>query len=204
MMFEIKTEQKLRALIGIANPMASKKIYSFLNERMLDFIEKSPLLMLSTVDQLGFPTVSPKGDKAGFVKIDKQGRLLIPELRGNKLAFSLTNILQHPQVALFFMVPGSLETLRIHGECRLLSGELLCKKFASDSHNALLVLEITVKDAYFHCAKALLRSQLWQSATWPDPIKISFGKEIAENSGADEAFIKQVDEAVAGRYVTDL
>ncbi|WP_022939765.1 MSMEG_1061 family FMN-dependent PPOX-type flavoprotein [Psychromonas hadalis] len=203
-MFEIKTEQELREIIGSANPMASKKIYPFLNERMVNFIEKSPLLMLSTVDQFGFPTISPKGDKAGFVQIDKQGRLLIPELRGNKLAFSLTNILQHPQVALFFMVPGSLETLRIHGECRLLTGELLCKKLASHSHNALLVLEVTVKNAYFHCAKALLRSQLWQSATWPEPIKISFGKEIAENSGADDAFIEQVDKAVAGRYVTDL
>lgn len=195
-MTEITTEDKLRTIIGVANPMASKKIYSFLNERMLGFIEKSPLMMLSTVDEFGFPTISPKGDKAGFVQIDKQGRLLIPELPGNKLAFSLTNILQHPQVALFFMVPGSLETLRVHGECRLLSDALLCKKLTSNSHNALLVLEITVKNAYFHCAKAFLRSQFWQSATWPDPIKISFRKEIAENSGADEA--------VTGRNVTDL
>jgi len=203
-MIEINSEQELRNIIGTANPMASKKIYDFLNPRMLDFIEKSPLVMLSTVDQFGFPTISPKGDKAGFVKVDQQGRLLIPELRGNKLAFSLTNILQHPQVSLFFIVPGSLETLRIHGECRLLSGELLCKKLASDSHNALLVLEVSVKNAYFHCAKALLRSQLWQSSTWPDPIKISFGKEIAENSGSDDQFIKQVDDAVAARYITEL
>jgi len=203
-MVEIKTEDKLREIIGSANPVASKKIYPFLNERMVGFIQKSPLVMLSTVDEFGFPTVSPKGDKPGFVKIDKQGRLLLPELRGNKLAFSLKNILQHPQVALFFVVPGSLETLRVHGECRLVMSELLCKKLASDSHNALLVLEITVKNAYFHCAKALLRSQLWESATWPDPIKISFGKEIAENSGADEQFIKQVDDAVAQRYVTEL
>lgn len=203
-MIEINSEAQLREIIGSPNPMASKKIYHFLNPRMLDFIEKSPLLMLSTVDEFGFPTISPKGDKPGFVKIDKQGRLLIPELRGNKLAFSLNNILQHPQVALFLLVPGSMETLRIHGECKLVTGELICKKLASDSHNALLVLEVTVKNAYFHCAKALLRSQLWQSNTWPDPIKISFGKEIAENSGADEQFIKQVDEAVAGRYVSDL
>lgn len=203
-MIEINSQQKLREIIGSANPIASKKIYTFLNQRMLDFIGKSPLMILSTVDQVGFPTISPKGDKAGFVKIDKQGRLLIPELRGNKLAFSLTNILQQPQVALFFMVPGSLETLRIHGKCRLLSGELICKKLASDSHNALLVLEVSVKNAYFHCAKALLRSQLWESSTWPDPIKISFGKEIAENSGSDDLFIKQVDDAVAARYLTEL
>ena len=203
-MIEINNEAQLREIIGTPNPIASKKIYKHLNTRMLEFIEKSPLLMLSTVDEFGFPTISPKGDKAGFVKVDKQGRLLIPELRGNKLAFSLTNILQKPQVALFLLVPGSMETLRIHGECKLVTGELICKKLASDSHNALLVLEVSVKNAYFHCAKALLRSQLWQSKTWPDPIKISFGKEIAENSGADEQFIKQVDEAVAGRYITEL
>jgi uncharacterized protein len=203
-MINITTEEQLREVIGTPNPIANKKIYPFLNPRMLDFIEKSPLLMLSTVDQFGFPTISPKGDKAGFIKINKQGKLLIPELRGNKLAFSLNNILQRPQVALFLLVPGSLETLRIHGECKLVKGELICKKLASESHNALLVLEVTVKTAYFHCAKALLRSQLWESNTWPDPIKISFGKEIAENSGADQQFIKQVDEAVAGRYITDL
>ncbi|GLS90015.1 phosphohydrolase [Psychromonas marina] len=203
-MNEITTEAQLRKVIGVANPMTSKKIYNFLNARMLAFIEKSPLLMLSTVDQHGFPTISPKGDKPGFVKVDQKGRLLIPELRGNKLAFSLTNILQNQQVALYFMVPGSMETLRVHGECRLLSGELLCKKLASNSHNALLALEITVQDAYFHCAKALLRSQLWESATWPEPIKVSFGKEIAENSGADEQFIKQVDDAVASRYEKEL
>jgi PPOX class probable FMN-dependent enzyme len=203
-MFEVKTERQLREIIGFPNPMASKKIYPFLNQRMLEFIGKSPLMMLSTIDQQGFPIISPKGDKPGFVQIDKKGRLLIPELRGNKLAFSLTNILKNPTVSLFFMVPGSLETLRIHGKCRLISDELLCKKLASNSHSALLVLEVSVENAYFHCAKALLRSQLWESKTWPDPIKISFGKEIAENSGADDQFIKQVDDAVASRYDNEL
>jgi len=203
-MHEITNEVQLRAIIGAPNPMTEKKIYSFLNQRMTDFIAKSPLMMISTVGQDGFPTISPKGDKPGFVQINKQGRLLIPELRGNKLAFSLTNILEHPQVSLFFLVPGSLETLRVQGECRLLTSEMLCKKLASYSHNALLILEVTVTNAFFHCAKSLLRSQLWESATWPDPIKISFGKEIAENSGADKQFIKQVDKRVACRYITEL
>jgi PPOX class probable FMN-dependent enzyme len=203
-MIEVENEDQLLDIIGSPNPMASKKIYSFLNPRMIDFIKKSPILMLSTVDELGFPTISPKGDKAGFVKVDNQGKILIPELRGNKLAFSLNNILQRPQVALYFLVPGSMETLRIHGECRLVTGEMICKKLASESHNALLVLEVTVINAYFHCAKALLRSQLWESNTWPDPIKISFGKEIAENSGADEQFIVQVDGVVSSHDKSDL
>ena len=159
-MIEINNEGQLRDIIGTPNPIASKKIYNFLNPRMLDFIGKSPLLMLSTVDELGFPTISPKGDKPGFVKIDKQGRLLIAELRGNKLAFSLTNILQRPQVALFLLVPGSMETLRIHGECKLVTGELICKKLASDSHNALLVLEVTVKNAYFALCKSATKKPI--------------------------------------------
>ena len=87
-MIEVENEDQLLDIIGSPNPMASKKIYSFLNPRMINFIKKSPILMLSTVDELGFPTISPKGDKAGFVKVDNQGKILIPELRGNKLAFS--------------------------------------------------------------------------------------------------------------------
>ncbi|WP_413699368.1 pyridoxamine 5'-phosphate oxidase family protein [Psychromonas sp. KJ10-10] len=105
-MIEIKSEQQLLEIIGTPAPMAVKKIYSFLNPRMLNFIKHSPLLMLSTVDELGFPTISPRGDKAGFVKVDNKGRILISELRGNKLAFSLNNILRRPQVALFLFVPG--------------------------------------------------------------------------------------------------
>lgn len=203
-MHYIDTEEKMRSAIGELNPIASKKIYKELNPRMQNFIKKSPLLMLSSVDEMGFPTISPKGDRPGFVSISNKNTLLIPELRGNKLAFSLSNILKHNKVSLIFMLPGSNETLRIHGECRLLGGEIICKKLASHSHNALLVIELTVLSAYFHCGKAFLRSKIWQPNSWTDPIKISFGQEIAENTGADSSFIEHVDAAVESRYITDL
>ena len=203
-MHNIDDEEMMRLTIGEINPIAGKKIYKYLNVRMQDFIKKSPLLMLSSVDDEGFPTISPKGDKPGFVDVVDENKFLIPELRGNKLAFSLTNILKNNKVSLIFIVPGSNETLRVHGECRLLGGELLCKKMASKSHDALLVMEVTVVNAYFHCGKALLRSRTWQPDSWPEPIKVSFGKEIAENTGADDSFIKHVDTAVDERYLTDL
>ncbi|TEW54834.1 hypothetical protein E2R68_06575 [Psychromonas sp. RZ22] len=203
-MHDIEDLEMMRKAIGEESPMARKKIYNHLNVRMQKFIEQSPLLMLSSVDELGFPTISPKGDKPGFVDVIDNKKLLIPERKGNKLAFSLTNILSNNKVSLIFIVPGSNETLRVAGECRLLGGELLCKKLASDSHDALLVMEVSIINAYFHCNKAFLRSQIWSASSWPEPIKISFGKEIAENTGADDSFIKQVDTAVEDRALTDL
>ncbi|WP_227495678.1 hypothetical protein [Vibrio coralliilyticus] len=67
-----------------------------------------------------------------------------------------------------------------------------------------MVLEISVQNAYFHCGKTLLRSKAWDSATYMEPMKVSFGKEIAENTGADQEFIRETDRAVEGRYKTDL
>lgn len=196
--------EKVRDVIGEPNPVASKKIYSYLNERMTNFIDKSPLMMLSSVDSDGFPTISPKGDAPGFVKVDDSKTLLIPELKGNKLAFSLENIVEHNKVALIFMVPGTVESLRVHGTCRLLQGEDICKVMASKSHQAILVMEVSVTSAYFHCGKAFLRSKTWQPDSWPEKLKVSFGQEIAENTGDNQAFIDSLDAGVKERYITDL
>ena len=84
-MRELTSVEQIRSIVGEPNPLASKKIYTCLNEQMRAFIQSSPLVMLSTVDELGFPTISPKGDKAGFVRVQDQNTLLLPELRGNKL-----------------------------------------------------------------------------------------------------------------------
>jgi len=203
-MKELKNFVDIRAAIGEPNPVASKKIYSFLNERMTHFISSSPLMMLSTVDSDGFPTISPKGDEAGFVQVTDQNTLLIPELRGNKLAFSLANIVEHDKVALIFLVPGTVESLRVHGTCRILKGDKICQSLASKSHNALLIMEIKVTNAYFHCGKAFLRSKTWQTDSWLEKIKISFGQEIANNTGESSEFANNLDTGVKERYITDL
>jgi len=203
-MDELKSSADVREVIGEPNPVASKKIYPFLNDRMTHFISSSPLMMLSTVDNEGFPTISPKGDEAGFVQVVDQTTLLIPELRGNKLAFSLANIVERNKVALIFLVPGTVESLRIHGTCRLLTGDDICQSLASKSHNALFVMEVKVSNAYFHCGKALLRSKTWQPDSWSEKIKISFGQEIANNTGENADYVKAFDAGVNERYITDL
>lgn len=200
----LSTFEEVREIVDEPNPVANKKIYSSLNDRMTNFISLSPIMMLSTVDSDGFPTISPKGDEAGFVKVLDNKTLLIPELRGNKLAFSLSNIVNQNKVALIFLVPGTVESLRVHGTCRLIKGNEICKSLASKSHQALLVMEVKVANAYFHCGKAFLRSKTWQPDSWSEKLKISFGQEIAENIGENSEFVDTLDAGVKERYVTDL
>ena len=203
-MKELASLEQIREVIGEPNPLASKKIYTKLNSRMQEFINTSPLAMLSTVDEAGFPTISPKGDRPGFVKVNDENTLLLPELRGNKLAFSLQNIVaSNNKVGLIFLRPGTVETLRVHGSCKLIEGDI-CDEVSGSTHRALMVLEISVQNAYFHCGKAFLRSKAWDNSTHQEPLKVSFGKEIADNTNADQSFIRETDLAVQGRYKTDL
>jgi uncharacterized protein len=203
-MARIENADALRKLIGSPGEMVPHKIHRELNARAIGFIGRSPMLMLSTADAGGHATVSPKGDPAGFVHVEDSRTLLIPERKGNKLIFSLTNILANPGVGLVFLVPGTCETLRVQGEAELLDDVELCAKVPARGSKALLVIRVRVTECYFHCAKAFLRSELWKPETWPEKMIISFGEEIAENRGIDRESIGEFDQAVAGRYKTDL
>ncbi len=203
-MARIESADALRKLIGSPNELVPHKIHRELNARAVEFIGKSSMLMLSTADARGRATVSPKGDPAGFVHVEDNRTLLIPERKGNKLIFTLTNILANAHVGLIFLVPGTCETLRVQGEAELLDDAALCAMVPARGSKALLVIRVRVSECYFHCAKAFLRSELWKPETWPDKMAISFGEEIAESGGIGRESIREFDEAVAGRYKTDL
>lgn len=200
----IKDLNHLRELIGAHAKEAPYKIYGSLNERMKDFIRLSPLVMISTIDHNGVPTVSPKGDHPGFVSVQPDGTLLIPERKGNKLIFSLTNLLSNQNIALIFILPGTNESLRIHGVCELLDESEFNELLASKTQQAILTMRVTVKNAYFHCGKAFLRSEIWRHETWSEPMKISFGEEIAKNLNSPGFEVGAFDSGVWGRYKTDL
>jgi PPOX class probable FMN-dependent enzyme len=203
-MAKIESAAALRDLIGSPNTMVAHKIHGELNPRAIAFIARSPMVILSTSDGQGKVSVSPKGDYPGFVHVEDSRTLLIPERKGNKLIFSLTNILANPSVGLLFLVPGTGETLRVQGEAELRDDAQLCAKLIARGSPALLVMRVRVLECYFHCAKAFLRSQLWAPETWGEKMPISFGAEIAESGGIAPDTVAQFDQAVAARYVTDL
>lgn len=203
-MARIETTARLREIIGSPSELVPYKIHRALNARAIGFIGKSPMLMLSTADASGHATVSPKGDPAGFVHVGDSNTLLIPERKGNKLIFTLQNIVANPKVGLVFLVPGTCETLRVQGTAELLDDADLCERLSTRGNRALLAIKVTVTECYFHCAKAFLRSDLWNPETWPEKMVISFGREIAEQGGMAAATADEFDRGVAQRYKTDL
>ena len=203
-MAKIDSERRLRELIGTPNELVRLKIHRELNTTAREFIARSPMLLFATCTNKGGPQLSPKGDAPGFVHIEDDRRLLIPERKGNKLAFSLENILKNPQVALIFLVPGTCETLRIEGRAQLDDDAALCEQFSARGSPALLMTRVEIDAVYFHCAKAFLRAELWKPETWSETISVSFGKEIAQRGGLERQKIDEFDAAVKSRYKTDL
>jgi hypothetical protein len=200
----ISTVEQLRGLIGEPSAQVPLKFHRRLNQRAQAFIARSPMLLLATADAHGQAMVSPKGDAPGFVRVADDTTLLLPERKGNKLVFSLQNVLANPVVEMIFLVPGTGETLRVAGSAELLDDDQLCQSFVERGRPALLVMRIRVQRAYFHCAKAFLRARLWQPETWPQAMPVSFGSEIAEEGGMAPADIEQFDAGVRSRYQTDL
>jgi PPOX class probable FMN-dependent enzyme len=196
--------EQVRAIIGPENPAIRSKFYPALEETSKGFIRHSPLLLLSTVDREGHPDVSPKGDGPGFVAIEDDGTLLIPERKGNKLIQGLQNILATGRVALVFLVPGTEETLRVHGRAELTSDPALLARLTDRGQPALLAIRVHVEQVFFHCAKAFKRSKLWQPDSWPENLRVSFGRMFAKKAGLGGDVAKQIDAAIEEDYRTNL
>jgi PPOX class probable FMN-dependent enzyme len=203
---EIRTPEELRSLLGEPSPLTRMKFHRRLNATAAAFIGRSPLAFFSTADPHGRPTVSPKGDEPGFARVEGPTTLLVPERKGNRLLMTLQNLLADDRIGLLFVVPRTVETLRVHGTARIVVDEDLCRRFAARGRPALLVLRVEVQECFFHCGKALIRSGLWDPTVWPEPVAVSFGEEIAENARpADRAeFVTGLDCQVQERYRTDL
>jgi PPOX class probable FMN-dependent enzyme len=170
----------------------------------IDFIKRSPFLLLGTADADGNLDVSPKGDGPGFAAADNETTLLIPDRAGNKLIYSLQNILANPHVGILFMVPGTDETLRVNGSAELTTDPVVLKDLAARGKPAQLAIRVSVRECFFHCAKAFRRSQLWKHENWPPPVRISFGKLLAAKMGGGEDVARQIDAQCEEDYKTNL
>lgn len=195
---------RLREILGEPGPLTRHKIHRSLSRQARAFVLQSPFFMLASVDSHGCPTVSPKGDTAGFVHVEDENTLLIPERSGNRLLFTLENVLRNPRVGLIFLSPGTDETLRVSGRATLLLDTELNERFAARDKPALLVMCIAIDECYFHCAKAFLRSELWKPASWPQAMRVSFAEEININRKLESDVMRDLDTQIAGRYRTDL
>jgi PPOX class probable FMN-dependent enzyme len=142
-------------------------------------IEASPFVALATSGPEGLDC-SPRGDTAGFVRIKDEKTLLIPDRRGNNRIDSLRNIIRDPRVALLFLIPGMSETMRVNGRAAISTDPELLESFKVDGKVPRCVIVVTVERAYFQCAKAIVRSKLWDPATRIERAKLpSTGAMVA-------------------------
>lgn len=157
----IRDVSTLEALFERVGEVSIKKEIGYLHPAYQAMISASPFVVLATVGPDGLD-LSPRGDPPGFVHVQDEHTLLLPERRGNNRIDSLRNIVADPRVALFFMIPGIGETLRVNGQARISIAPNLLERFSMQGKAPKCVLEISVETVFFQCARAIQRSRLWE------------------------------------------
>jgi PPOX class probable FMN-dependent enzyme len=202
--YEISSIEELVGVLGEPHAMIKEKVMNHLDEPMVEFINRSPLLFLSTQDEAGLADVSPKGDAPGFVEVESSKQLLIPDRPGNKLAYGHKNILANNKVGLIFVVPNLRETLRVKGVARISRDPALLEKLAAKGKPALLCTCISVEETFFHCGKAMIRSKMWQPDSWGDSKNSLLVRQIVKGMSADEELAKVIESGLEQNYREEL
>ena len=159
----IKTKEALRELYGWPKGRAKSKILEKLEKHSKNFIQHSPFFVMSTYDQNGRTDASPRGGKPGFVKIVDDQTLLVPDAKGNNRVDSLINIVETGNIGCLFFIPGIDETLRINGTAEISTNSKYIDLFSMESNPPKSVILISINEMFLHCAKALMRSELWKN-----------------------------------------
>jgi PPOX class probable FMN-dependent enzyme len=157
----IENVEHLRESYGAPSERALKKQLSRIDRHCRDFIARSPFLVIASADPSGRCDASPKGDAPGFVQVIDDTTLLIPDRLGNNRIDTLANLLARPGIGLIFFVPGINETLRVNGRACITTDPALLEPLAVNGKVPRSAILVTAEEIYFHCGKALIRSDLW-------------------------------------------
>jgi PPOX class probable FMN-dependent enzyme len=190
--------------------LALKKQIDRLDRYARQFIARSPFLCMATSDAAGNADISPRGDPNGFVQVLDDHTLAIPDRPGNNRLDSMSNIVANPNVALIFFVPGIEETLRVNGRARIVRDEAILAQCAVNGRTPKAAVVVTADEVFFHCAKALKRSRLWDPARHADRSELpSLARIIMDQASetgtcADDGLVDQIDQAVEENYRSGL
>jgi PPOX class probable FMN-dependent enzyme len=156
----ITTIEDLKAIYGEAGEASTAKVTASLTLAYRTMIERSPFVSLATVGPEGLDC-SPRGDRGAVVRIEDDRTLALPDWRGNNRVDSLLNIVRDPRVALMFLIPGSNSVMRINGRAVVSVAPELLESFEMDGRHPRSVVVVTIEEAYFQCARAVMRAELW-------------------------------------------
>ena len=182
-----------------------RKVTDYIPEPGRAFIAASPFIVLSTATERGSMDSSPKGDAPGFVQLVDDRTLLIPDRPGNNRIDGMKNIIANPKVGIIFLVPGVNETFRVNGTARISIAPNLLSRFLVQGKRPRAVLVVKVDEAFSHCPKALVRSNLWRASANGRPPEVpSIGEFAAFRDGGDAAYAEKYNEEYAKRIPQEL
>ena len=200
----VSDKATVREIVGDPIPIVRNKEMPRLDKYCRQFIEMSPFLCLGTVGADGHIDMSPRGDPPGFVKILDDRTLLIPDRQGNQRVDSMLNITENPQIGLIFFLPGIEETLRIRARVSITRDQELLGPLALNGKTPKLGFLVEIDQVFFQCAKALIRSKLWDPST---PIKRSefppFG-QITRDQRRPDAKVEDIEAMLQDNYKNEL
>ena len=162
----ITTAAEIRALLGPVFESQANKIIDHIDLHCRAWIERCPFIVVSSMNAGGAMDVSPKGDPPGFVKVLDRHTLAIPDRLGNNRGDTFLNVLQNPSIGIVFIVPKRREVVRISGTAQIVTDADLLETMAVQDRRPDLALVVSVKEAFFHCGKSMIRSGLWEPERW--------------------------------------
>ncbi|PVG80964.1 pyridoxamine 5'-phosphate oxidase [Nocardioides gansuensis] len=191
---EITTADELTALLGEPTVAAATKERSTLTDVDRDWLAASPFCFLATADAQGRCDASPKGDPAGrLVHVIDDRTIAVAERPGNRRADGYRNILANPHAGLNFLIPGRGDTLRINGRARLVREAPFFDEMVVKGHRPLLAVVVEIETVFFHCAKAFLRSRLWQPDTWAPEAIVPRRAVLAHRLERPDTSVEELD-----------
>jgi len=193
----------LRALYAAPKERSVKKQLTTLDTHCRHFISLSPFVVLATHDGAGAMDASPRGGAPGFVQLRDDHTLLIPDAPGNNRLDSLENIVATGRIGLLFLIPGVDESLRINGHAVLSREPADVARCTDARRTPTLVVQVSVREAYLHCAKALIRSALWRDSSRIERSQLpTMGQMLNDQIGTQTPV--ETQEAMLQRYAADL
>jgi hypothetical protein len=193
----ITTEAQIRRIVEPAEGGAVTKVIDRIDDHCRRFIARSPFIVIASASAPVGIDVSPKGDPAGFVRVLDEKTLAIPDRPGNNRLDTFTNILRDPRLGVIFFVPRRKETLRVGGRATIVRDEDLRRSMAMDGKVPELALVVDVERAFFHCAKCVVRSNLWEPEKWPDTTGLSSLGEALRDHAKLHYSAREIDDYLA-------
>jgi PPOX class probable FMN-dependent enzyme len=198
---EITDVDGLVEIIGTPLPRVRDKARAALTDLDRDWLAASPFCMLATAGADGTCDVSPKGDPAGeLVHVIDEVTIALAERPGNRRADGYRNILENPHVGLNFLIPGRGDTLRINGRARLVSDAPFFDAMVVRGHRPLLAVVVEIDELFHHCAKAFLRSRLWEPETWDPEAIVPRRAVLAQKLDAVGMSLEELDSYYGEAY----